>query len=123
MEVNAVDLATFGWKVLSGQIISPTVRDNRVFAPVSPLCILNPASTEGLCSYGLGWRRSYDGARRVVEHGGSWTGARSHILMYRDEGLVIAILSNRGAHEPYWLARAIGCVVLATNVSGCPAPP
>ena len=30
MELNAVDLATFGWKVLNGQIVTPAVRDNRL---------------------------------------------------------------------------------------------
>jgi CubicO group peptidase (beta-lactamase class C family) len=122
MESNVVDLANFGWKVLSGQIVSPAVRDDRVFAPVGVLCF-DPMSVEGHCAYGLGWARGYDQGRRIVAHGGSWNGAGSFILMYRDQGLVIAIMSNRRGHDPSRLALAIGCVVLAANYSGCPSPP
>jgi hypothetical protein len=48
----------------------------------------------------------------VAEHGGSWTGARSHIRVYRDDGLSIAILSNRRGHDPSALATSIGDEIL-----------
>jgi CubicO group peptidase (beta-lactamase class C family) len=123
MEINAVDLAKFGWKVLSGDIVSQTVVDDRIFAAVS-----NPTtcgdSPGGACAFGLGWGRGFDPSwGRTVAHGGSWTGAASQILIYRDEGLVIAILSNRRAHDPEALAQAIGCVVLSTTPGTCPSPP
>jgi CubicO group peptidase (beta-lactamase class C family) len=111
IETNPVDLARFGWLVLSGQVVSPAVRDNRLFAPVSPGC--GPDDTGGLCSYGVAWNRGYHGARRIVEHGGSQTGARSHLRLYRDDDLVIALMSNRTEHDIWTLCDSIGDIVLA----------
>jgi CubicO group peptidase (beta-lactamase class C family) len=114
MELNAVDLANFGWKVLSGQIVSPTVRDNRLWAAVAPGC---GSSTSGRCRYGLGWSRGTVNSRRVADHDGSWTGARAFIRAYRDDGLVIAVMSNRTNHtqggDVSGLTTSIGNAVLA----------
>ena len=114
MELNAVDLATFGWKLLAGQIVTPAVRDNRLWAPVRPGC---GASTGGACRYGLGWSRGTSNGRRIVDHDGSWTGARAFIRIYRDNGLVVAIMSNRTNHtqdgDVWGLATSLGNAVLA----------
>ena len=114
MELSAVDLATFSWKVLAGQIVSPAVRDNRLWAAVKSGC---GSSTSGACAYGLGWARGYFGSRRVVDHVGAWTGAHSLILVYRDDGLVIAVMSNRDNHtkdgDLGGLGSSIGNAVLA----------
>ena len=88
IESSAYELARFGWKVLDGEIIDATTRDNRLWQRV------NPARTNGLA-----WYVKTSGGRRVAEHGGSWTGARSFIRVYRDDGLVIAIMSNRNEHD------------------------
>jgi len=88
IETHPVDLARFGWKVLNGDIVSANTRDNRLWAPVIPAR-----------SYGLGWDLSTDGnRRRTAEHGGSWAGAAAFLRAYRDDGLVIAIMSNRTDH-------------------------
>lgn len=108
MEISAVDLATFGWKVLSAQIVTAAVRDNRLWAAVRPGC---GASTGGNCAFGLGWARGSSGGRRIVDHSGSWTGARAYIRVYRDDGLVIAIMSNRTNHT------VDGVGVLATDIA------
>ena len=63
IETNVVDLAHFGWKVLSGQIVQASVRDNRLFAAVSPSC---GTSTAGACEYGLSWQRGSANGRSVV---------------------------------------------------------
>jgi CubicO group peptidase (beta-lactamase class C family) len=87
LEMNAVDLARFGWKVLDGKIVKPTTRDNVLWTRVLP--------NEG---YGVAWAVSGSSPNRIAEHGGSWTGARSHLRIYRDKGVVIAIMSNRRGH-------------------------
>jgi CubicO group peptidase (beta-lactamase class C family) len=114
MELNVIDLATFGWKVLNGQIVTPAVRDNRLFASVKAGC---GTTTSGSCQYGLGWVRSTLSDRRIVDHDGSWTGARAFIRLYRDNGLVVAIMSNRTNHtkdgDVWGLATSIGNAVLA----------
>ena len=115
IEVNAVDLATFGWKVLDGNIVKPGIRDNRLWASVKSGC--RATATSGACRYGLGWSRGTVGGRRVVDHDGSWTGARAFIRIYRDDGLVLAIMSNRTNHtkdgDVFGLATSIGNAVLA----------
>jgi CubicO group peptidase (beta-lactamase class C family) len=101
LEVSAVDLALFGWKTLDGQIVDAATRDNRLWTRVL-----------GSQPNGLAWEVRSVGGRRVAEHGGSWTGARSHIRVYRDDGLSIAILSNRRGHDPSALATSIGDEIL-----------
>lgn len=46
---------------------------------------------------GIGWRITTDPrGRRIVHHAGNIAGGRALILIYRDEGLVVAMLSNLG---------------------------
>ena len=82
IETNAYDLARFGWKILNGEIVDGAARDNRMWTRISP------------SSNGLGWSVRSRNGRRVAEHNGAWTGARSNLRVYRDDGLVIAVLSN-----------------------------
>ncbi len=89
IEISTVDLAEFGWKLLDGKIIKPSARDNILWSPVK---------TNG--SYGIAWWIGSKGGKKVAEHGGSADGARSHIRIYRDDKIVIAIMSNRRGHEP-----------------------
>ena len=59
IESNAVDLARFGWKVLNGEIVSASVRDNRLWTKLN-------ASR----SVGLAWNIKTVNGRRTAEHGG-----------------------------------------------------
>ena len=88
IETSANELARFGWKVLNGEIVDATTRDNRLWQRV------NPAQPNALA-----WSIRTRSGRRVAEHDDSWTGARSFIRVYRDDGLVIAIMSNRTNHD------------------------
>lgn len=101
IEVDAVDLAWFGWRTLNGQIVDATTRDSRLWMQAAP----------GL-THGMAWELRTIGTRRVAEHGGSWSGALSHLRVYRDDELVIAILSNQRGHAPSALATLIGDAVL-----------
>ena len=50
---------------------------------------------------GIGWRVGSDSnKRRVFHHAGSISGGRSVIVIYPDEGVVIALLSNLGETPP-----------------------
>jgi CubicO group peptidase (beta-lactamase class C family) len=102
IEVSAVDLARFGWKTLNAETVDAATRDNRLWTRVR----WNQPN-------GLAWEVRNVGGRRVAEHGGSWSGARSHLRVYRDDGLVIAILSNRRGHSPSNLATSIANAVLS----------
>jgi CubicO group peptidase (beta-lactamase class C family) len=107
IEVSPVDLARFGWRLLTGDIVNANVRDNRLWTQVAA------ASTNGLA-----WNLRTIGGRRVAQHSGSWVGARSFLRVYRNDGLVIAIRSNRRDHRSDLdqgaanLATAIGNIVL-----------
>lgn len=112
LELNVIDLARFGGLVMSGQIVSPNVRDNRLFSPVAPGCI--PASG-GICSNGVAWELGDSNGHFVAQHNGSVTGARSFIRIYPNDDLVVAIMSNRTKHNPDidTLGDSIGNIVLA----------
>jgi CubicO group peptidase (beta-lactamase class C family) len=89
IETNAIDLARFGWKVLDGEIISPLARDTRLWQRV------NPSFTQGLA-----WDLRNDPAgRNVAEWNGTWPGSRTYLRAYPNDGLVIAIMSNRTVHR------------------------
>jgi CubicO group peptidase (beta-lactamase class C family) len=124
IELNTVDLARFGWLVLSGQIVTPAVRDGRLWSPVRAGCV-TPFGTSvvGACQHGLAWQLTKAGSTGtcttpcVAQHGGSWTGARSYLRIYRNDGLVVAVMSNRARprpnHNPATLVDDIAKTVLA----------
>lgn len=112
IEIHAVDLARFGWKVLDGEILNPDVRDNRLWRRVEAI---NPNP-----GYALGWGVTTDGnSRRIAEHPGMATGGRALLRVYRDDALVIAILANRREHpvdDVDVLADRIGDEVLGGEI-------
>jgi len=83
IEASPVDLAWFGWKVLNGSIVNANDRDNILWQRVTP------------SSNGIAWGLGTSSGRQIAEHTGSWTGTRTHLRVYRDNGLVIAIMANR----------------------------
>lgn len=106
IESNVVDLARFGWKVLNTEILNEDARDNRLWTRVN----LNR-------THGIGWAIVNDpNGRRLAQWNGSWTGARALLRAYRDDGLIIAIASNRTNHTQQGdvggLADALGNIVL-----------
>lgn len=125
IEVDAVDLARFGWLTLNGNIVAPDARDDRMWSPVRVGC---GTSTSGACNNGLAWGLGTHNGRRIVSHGGSWTGAGSNIRIYRDDGLVIALMSNlRGSdHSLSTLSSTIANIILTAvsveNVSDSAIP-
>lgn len=114
IEMHVVDLARFGWRVLNGNIVDPAARDDRMWSPVRTGC---GTSISGSCQYGLAWQLVNTSGRRVAQWNGTWTGARSYLGAWRDDGLVIAIMSNRTNHtaggDVNGLAGSIADAVLA----------
>ena len=54
--------------------------------------ILNDGVSTG---YGFGWRIENRDSHRVVRHGGSWVGFRTHIARFPEDRFTIVVLSNR----------------------------
>ena len=128
IESTAVDLARFAWQVLDGQVVDGDVVEDTLWAPVHDDCespFDDNYSVDGAwaCQNGIAWRMveyNVTGSdvteynlvdpvgtdyaiedRLVVEHGGSWTGAGSHLAVLPEDDLVIAMTSNRsGGSQP-----------------------
>ena len=65
----------------------------------------------------LGWRIAKDSlGRRYVHHGGASTGGRAFILVYPDQGVAVAILSNTEAN--FGEAEALAFARLALDQGG-----
>lgn len=113
IESNVIDLVKYGDAIRSGKLVEETLRDSLLWK-------------DGGHNYGLGWMVSETeiGGKhyRIAEHGGSQLGARSHLQIYRDAGLSIAILTNDRwwkkngetelRHNPKELADDIAKVIL-----------
>lgn len=109
IESNTYDLARFGWKVLNAEILSANARDNRLWTRV------NPAFT-----HGLSWSITTDNSgRNVAEWNGTWTGSRTFLRAYQNDGLTIAVMTNRTTHRSDLgadvsnLTNSLGNIVLA----------
>jgi CubicO group peptidase (beta-lactamase class C family) len=112
IEAHALDLARFGWKLLDGDIVSATVRDGRLWTsltgsamawadsttqpPTIPTDAVVPSGGVGL-AWVLGGTMGA-GNGRWARHGGNAIGAGSQMTIWRDQGVVIAMLSNRTDH-------------------------
>ncbi|MGD8495432.1 MAG: serine hydrolase [Gemmatimonadales bacterium] len=87
LEVNAVDLARFGWKTLNTEIVSDTAYLWRSRTSGATIW----GSGKRAPPVGLGWNVSKNRAR----HNGSWEGVGTELLLDRKEEIVVAILTNR----------------------------
>lgn len=116
LQTNALDLARFGWLTLNGEIVSGPVRDDRLWEPMFDITTTTNWS-DGMLRrppVGLGWNLrptvcvgelttmggnvvcgAGQPTERVAEHGGVAPGARTQLQIYRDLGLVIAIMTNQ----------------------------
>jgi len=51
-------------------------------------------------NYGIGWRENIEDGRRVISHTGGAMGGTTVLVIYPDEGIVVAILTNvQGASQ------------------------
>jgi CubicO group peptidase (beta-lactamase class C family) len=99
MESSARDLASFGQKLASGQIL------DRTSLPV----MWN--GYQG--SYANGWDIVPANGRKVVAKSGANEGTQSYLRVYPNDGITVAVLSNRmnGGHDVTALGTAIGELV------------
>jgi CubicO group peptidase (beta-lactamase class C family) len=69
-------------------------------------------------AYGFGWRiGDYRGHKRIM-HGGSWVGFRTAFARYPEDGLAIAVLTNRADAEPSAFVDRIADIYLPEAGSG-----
>ena len=92
MGATLPSLATWGGRVLDGEVVSRETFEN-LLIPTR----LNDGTEAGEDGYtvGVGWRASTDrDGRRLAHHAGVALGARSSLVLYRDQRAVAAIASN-----------------------------
>ncbi|MCI0487378.1 MAG: beta-lactamase family protein [Blastocatellia bacterium] len=87
---TAEDLIRFGSAHLRAGFLKPETLD---------LLFTSQRTSEGKeTGVGIGWRIAKDSeGRRMAHHAGSMGGCRAVVLIYRDAGVVVALLSNLGA--------------------------
>lgn len=89
---TAPDLATWGGRVLDGEVVSRAMFESLLVPQV-----LNSGEPAGDDEYlvGFGWRAQSDhDGRRMAHHAGVTEGARSALVVYPDQRTSSAILSN-----------------------------
>lgn len=102
MESSVHDLAEFGRKVLAGQVVNPADRD----------AMWHPANG---WDYAYGWNNDVVDGHRIVAKNGANAGAQAYLRIYPNDGVVVALLSNRksGGHDLAKLGRDLGELVIA----------
>jgi serine beta-lactamase-like protein LACTB, mitochondrial len=94
---TAEDLARFGDRLLRGQLLRPETVE---------LLWTSMHTADGKpTEYGIGWTVERDSVgRRRVRHSGGSVGGTAHLIVYPDDGLVVAVLVN----SDYTFTSAIG---------------
>ncbi len=88
---TAEDLVKMGWKLISGE----NLNNSTVEMLFQDQKLENGTRTQ----YGLGWEVGISRTgTAVVFHSGGMSSARSHLVIYPEENLVLAILMNTGDH-------------------------
>ena len=64
-------------------------------------------------SYGFGWSILARRGHRVLDHGGSWQGFRTHISRYVDDKLTVVVLANLDGADPGKIAEKVANLYLA----------
>jgi len=70
--------------------------------------------------YGFGWGLGEVHGHRIVEHGGSWQGFKSHISRYVDDKLTVVVFANQARANPAKIAHGVAAIFDAQLT---PAPP
>jgi len=111
------DLATWDEALRSDRVLSKASRD-RLFTSFR----LNDGT---LTNYGYGWDLGTYNGRRVQEHAGGTTGFLGYLVRMPDEGVFVAVLSNRSFLTPPMqaLAHRIAAIALGEPVAEPPAVP
>jgi CubicO group peptidase (beta-lactamase class C family) len=66
--------------------------------------------------YGYGWSIETKNGHRVVGHGGSWQGFKTHISRYVDDKLTVVVLINQADAEPGPITDRVAEMYLAGTV-------
>jgi len=105
LESTAGDLCRFAFAVLEGRLLKPKTVDEMWTSQKT-----NDGKATG---YGMGWSVGEGKYGRRASHSGAQQGAQSNMVVYRDKGVVIVLLSNLTGHPLGELTDQIADFVFA----------
>ncbi len=104
---TAADLVRFAQAMEAGKVVKPASRD---------LMWTAQKTRDGTRTrYGMGWIIAEWVGRRIVAHGGSQAGARTSLVVLRDDGIVVAVMCNTEGTDPGRIGRRIAFLVESTR--------
>lgn len=104
---TAADLVRFAHAMQAGRIVEPGTRD-LMWTPLT-----TDAGEE--TGYGLGWSVKVVEGSRIVRHGGAQTGARTSLVCFVDDGVVVAVTCNSEWCNPPRVAVPIARLLVRTG--------
>jgi len=89
---TASDLVRYGFAYLGGDLLRPETID---------VLWTSQHTLDGeRTNYGIGWRENLESGRRVISHTGGAVGGTTVLVIFPEEGVVVAILTNiQGASQ------------------------
>lgn len=96
---TASDLVRYGSAYLTGELLQP--------GTVRLMWTSQTTSAGEETGYGIGWRTGTADGRRQVWHTGGAVGGSTILLIWPDDGVVVAVLTNLEAARPIAAAREI----------------
>ena len=97
--LTVYDMAKWDAALYGERLLKKTSLEN-MWTPVK----LNNGKTEG---YGFGWGVNEVHQHRIIEHGGSWQGFKSHIARYPDDKLTVIVFANLAQSNPTRMAHNV----------------
>jgi CubicO group peptidase (beta-lactamase class C family) len=79
----------------------------------TPAKLRNGQTNSG--QYGFGWFIETKNGHRVLDHGGSWQGFRTHISHYVDDKLTVVVLTNLESAEPGQIGEHVAKLYLSSH--------
>jgi len=104
---TASDLVRYGCAYLGGDFLTPET--------IEVLWTSQHTRDGERTGYGIGWRESYEDGRRVIHHTGGAVGGTTVLVIYPEEGVVVAILTNIQGASQTGNAREIASFFLAED--------
>ena len=105
---TASDLVRYGFAYLGGDLLRPET--------IEVLWTSQHTRDGERTNYGIGWRENLESGRRVISHTGGAVGGTTVLVIYPEEGVVVAILTNIQNASQTGNAAQIADMFLAVGV-------
>lgn len=100
--LTVLDLAKWDAALYTEKLLKRSSLD-QMWTPVK----LNNGKTS---AYGFGWGLETVRGKRLIEHGGSWQGFKSHISRYVDDKLTVVVFANLSGANQALIAHGVAAI-------------